>query len=325
MSIVYQERIGSRSLSSDTKSGSLTGTRTFLIYDDDGDPLDLVDAMEYENGVFFDDVHPDIDGIFAVSYTVTASSESANVWVLTWTYSAPETTDGGGGDGGDGDDGGGGNTDPHTDPPDGGGGDGGGGGGDGGEPPDGGGTDTDPDGGGTGSEGMGGGEGEGEDGEFLYTGVSITTGISLVDGYVAGATIPANGAETGEAIASGTVVHEGGEPVTIPVPTTEVSLSIVRFGETFSLGGVQSEAAKRNSGSWYEFSSGSVLFRGMNVQRTSRWRFDVTFSFSWDAWSHMRQVPKRDEDGKVDYEDDGSLEIYFKQPFPTTTGFWFSP
>ena len=134
---------------------------------------------------------------------------------LTWNYAEPkDPTDAGGDDDQFEDDGDNTDTDGET----------------GGEmePPDGEGSDT------------GGGDGEiGDDGvgdddigsddddvpERLYTGVSLTTGVAFIDGYFAGATIPVNGAETGEAISDGTVVHEGGEPVTIPVPITDISLS----------------------------------------------------------------------------------------------------
>ena len=83
----------------------------------------------------------------------------------------------------------------------------------------------------------------------------------------------------------------------------------------------------RNSSVFYGCDSGSVIFKGMSVQRQEYNKWDVTYNFAWDAWSHMRQVPKRLDDGEgtLDFNDDGTLDIFFKQPFPSNTGFNFAP
>ena len=176
-------------------------------------------------------------------------------------------------------------------------------------------------------DGSGGGNDGGGDGVRTFNGVSITTGLSLVDGYVAGATISSDGTEVVDAISTGTIVHEGGEPVTVPVPTAEISLSETVWGAYFYLNDVQYQAGKRNASAFIGFNNGSVIFKGMSVQRQKYDQWDVTYTFSWDAWSHMRQVPKRDIDGELDWNDvdPPTLDIYFKQPFPSTTSFDFAP
>ena len=310
----YVELFGSRELS--RTQDSYTASRTFLVYRNSGN-LSLEDAVNYSDGVQFSDDHPDISGIFANGFSIKASKTRANTWELTWTYAQPQDpTDAGGEDDQFDDDGDNTEIDPQDggvlDPPDDGGSDSGGGDGDVGDD-------------GVGDDDTGGGD---EDvPERLYTGVSLTTGLALVDGYVAGANIPSNGAETDSAISGGTVVHEGGEPVTVPVPTTDISLSETVFGATYYLNNVQLKACQRNAGSYYGFDSGSVLFKGMSVQRQTENSWDVTYNFVWDAWSHMRQVPKRDSDGNTDWNDDDpqTLDIFFKQPFPKTTSFSFSP
>ena len=314
----YVELFGSREVS---RSGdSYTASRTFLVYEDTG-TLTLEDAVNYGGGVSFSNQHPDISGIYANGFTIKANNARANTWELTWTYAQPEVpTDAGGDDDEHDDDG----DNTEIDPVDGGVFD---------PPDDGGGNDNTGSGeddqgdDGVGDNDEGGGEEEGET-ERLFTGVSITTGLALVDGYVAGATIPSNGSQggdTGSEITSGTIVHEGGEPVTVPVPTTDISLSTTTFGTTYFLDDVQLKAGKRNASSFYGFDGGSVLFKGMSVSRQTANSWDSTYNFVWDAWSHMRQVPNRDGAGNIAPEADGTLKIYFKQPFPDQTSFAFSP
>ena len=319
MSIQYKELIGSRQV---TRNASVyTASRTFLVYDDAGSFLSLEDAVNYEYGVQFSDSHPDISGIFANSFSISASRERKDTWELNWQYAEPvETTDAGGDD--DVFDGGGDNTDNGSedddifDPPSGGGDGGGGGGGDGGEQGDDG-TSEDE-----------GGDGDTE--ERTFNGVSITTGLALVDGYVAEASVPTNGAQGGDdgyLITNGTIVHQGGEPVTVPVPTTDITLSKTQFGEYFDLNDVQLKAGKRNDASFYGFASGSVIFKGMSVQRQAYDMWDVSYNFVWDAWKHMRQIPERDRNGDLVWSDAATpvLNIYYKQPFPETTSFGFAP
>ena len=293
MSIQYVEKLGSRNLS---RSGEdFTASRTFLVYDDDEDRvLSVADAVNYSNGVEIGNLHPDNSGIYATGFSINASGERANTWEIVWDYGIDEPEDEGDNTGED--------DDIFDD-------------------------DVEPDetNGEQGDDGISGGTDSGEIPARLFTGVSLTTGVALVDGFVAGATIPSGGTETGSAITTGTNVHQGGEPVTIPVPTTEITLSETQFGEYFFLNNVQLRAGKRNSSTFYGFSTGSVIFKGMSVQRSSVSQWDVSYNFTWDAWSHMRQVIERDTDGNAVVAEDGTADIFFKQPFPDTTSFNFSP
>ena len=304
MSIQYKEQIGSRSIGRDR--GSFTATRTFLVYDDDATiVLTVVDAINYSGGVRFSDGHPEIAGIFANSFDIQPVSDRAYTYTVTWNYAQPVEENDAGGD----DDPFVGNPDNTTiNPID-----------DGGvlDPPTGGESEQSDDSV-LGDDGVSEDEGNNEsESERTFNGVSLTTGVALVDGYVAGATIPTNGAETGSAIADGTVVHEGGEPVTIPVPTTEISISETHYGAYFFLNDVQLKAGKRNAGRFHGFDKGSVIFKGMSVQRQEYNQWDVTMNFTWDAWSHMRQVPARQAgDGELDWDDSvypPTLPIFFKQ------------
>ena len=305
--------MGSRTLA--RTADSYTASRTFLVYDDAGGFLSVNAAVNYSGGVSFSDTHPDISGIYANGFNITASTERANTWQLQWTYAEPQNeTDAGGDD------------DPFED--------------------DGDNTEIDPEDGGVfeppdGDDGSAGGEDEiGEDGidddtgggdgevERLYTGYTINATVALVDGYVAGASIPSNGSQGGDdgsLITDGTIVHKGGRPVTVPVCITTIAISETFFGSVYYLNNTNTKAGRRNSGSFYGFDAGSVLFSGMSVQRQTETSWDVTYNFAWDEWSHMRQVPNRNSDGEIEPNEDETLDIFFKQPFPSQTSFSFSP
>lgn len=317
MTIQYKELIESRSIS--RGKDSFTASRTFLVYDDsDSATLTASQAINYSGGVSFSDTHPEISSIFADGFSITPMGDRRFTYKVTWNYAEPKEEDDAGGE-----------DDPYEDEDDN--------------------TSTDPDDDGgvldppTDGEQQQSGESEvGDDGVSedeqsedetntrQFKGCALTTGVSLVDGWVAGATIPTNGTEVAGAISDGTVVHVGGEAITVPVQTTEISLSETVFGAYFYLNNVQLKAGKRNSEEFLGFNAGSVVFKGMSVQRQEYAKWDVTYTFAWDAWSHMRQVPKRivgENVGELDWNatDPPTLDVYFKQPFPNTTSFSFAP
>jgi|GEM_PF-6123100 len=323
MSIVMVEKVGSRSMS--RSQGSFTASRTFLVYDDAGDFLSIDDAINFEDGIRLGDEHPNNSNIFANGFDISASNERQSTWEVNWSYAKPESIeDFGHPDNPDPDPET--NTDPDPDDPD-----------DEFEPPTGG--EDEPDGGsgsddGTDDEGVSetGGGGSGGGGGFgggdtirPFTGINVTTGITLADGYYAGSTPPSGGSETGTAIADGTAVHESGEPVTITIPTMDISFSETVFTSAFYFNGIHEKASKRNSGSFWGFPTGSIVFKGMSVQRKEASVYDITYNFAWDKFLHMRQAPERDTDGKVVVAGDGSVDVFWKQPLPDTTSFDFSP
>ena len=308
MAIQYTELIGSRSMSRDR--ASFTATRTFLVYDDSDGVLLIDDAINNFNGVFFSDQHPDINGIFANNFSIQASTSRANTWQVTWSYAQPmEDNEAGGADDPFADDTN--NTSLNEVP----------------EPEE------------EGDSGSGGGDGEvGDEGTDedtsedenarLFTGYQINSGVALIDGWRSNATIPATGAQGGDSgyeITDGTVIHKGGNPITIPVPTATMGVSVTFNGGTYYMNNVQLKAGKRNSAPFYGFDTGTVLFTGMSVQRQAPSSWDITYNFAWDAFWHMRQLPNKNEDGTFAFESDGTLKVWWKQPFPDTTSFSFAP
>jgi len=310
MTIQYTELIGSREMSRD--KGSFTASRTFLVYDDGDAQLLIDDAINNFNGVSFSDQHPDITGIFANNFSIKASPNRANTWQVQWQYAQPMAEGEAGGVG-----------DPFADDfsntslnelPE----------------PEGdedGGTDSGGGDGEVGDEGTDEDQGAGDEQARLFTGYSINSGVALIDGWRADATIPSNGTQGGDdgyEMTNGTDIHKGGKPITITVPTCSLGISVTYFGATYYLNNVQLKAGKRNSSTFYGFDAGSVLFMGMSVQRQTETSWDVTYNFAWDAFFHMRQVPDKDDDGEIQFTD-GELKVWWKQPFPETTSFSFSP
>ena len=306
MSIVYTELLGSRSMNRD--KSTFNATRTFLAYDDAGETLLIDDAINHFGGVFFSDAHPNIQGIYANSFDIKASTDRADTWEITWNYAQPMQGDEAGGE-----------DDPFAD-----------------DysntslneleddpsvisPPSGGGDDD------IGDDGTG---GDTQEDDRVFTGYNITTGVALVDAWKSGVSIPANGEQGGASgylTTDGTEIHKGGKPLTLPVPTADIGITITFTGANYYFNNVQLVAGKRNASHFYGFNIGAVLFTGMSVQRQDIDKWDVTYNFAWDAWSHMRQVPNRDDEGEIKFEDDETLKVWLKQPFPDTTSFSFAP
>jgi hypothetical protein len=301
MTTQYKEILASRSVSREGEE-SYTAVRQFLVYDDAGANLSANAAINWHEGVRFGDSHPDAIACKALSFSISAVSDRKYTWQITWNYRLPDE------DEEDNDNSNNTDIDPIS----------------GGEfePPNFLGQASDSE---DGDDGIDQGEPEEDETEVPFTGISLTTGVAMVDGFRAGATIPTNGSETGSAISTGTAIHTGGKPVTVIVPITEISLTKTLNSSYFYLNDVQLNAGKRNVNTFYGFAAGTVVFVGMSVQRQEIDRWEVTYNFTWDAWSHMRQVPKRLLDGTLDWNTDETLDIFFKQPFPDLISFDFAP
>jgi len=85
----------------------------------------------------------------------------------------------------------------------------------------------------------------------------------------------------------------------------------------------------RNAESWLGFDAGSVLFIGVDIKQIAAGSYQLTYRLAWDFFSHLRQVPSRNEDGNPDMDrsDDPPtlVMVYWRQPFPETTSFSFLP
>ena len=164
--------------------------------------------------------------------------------------------------------------------------------------------------------------------ESLATGFNVAIGQTIIDIWKSDPTIPSNPSSPGATDdIGGNEVHEKGVPVSMALPTAEITVSRTVFAQNFQAGGALVMVTKRNSASWLGFPAGSLLFKGVTINRPEPYRFELTFNISYDKWFHLRQCPKRAEDGNPEYVStaDPTLDVYFRQPFPLTTSFGFIP
>ena len=164
--------------------------------------------------------------------------------------------------------------------------------------------------------------------ESLATAFNVAIGQTIIDIWKSDPTIPSNPSTPAATTdIGGTEVHEKGVPVSMALPTAEITVSKTFITQNFQGGGFLTEVTKRNSSSWLGFPAGSLLFKGVTISRPEPFRFDLTYNLSYDKWFHLRQVPKRAEDGNPEYvsTETPTLDVYFRQPFPLTTSFGFIP
>jgi len=169
---------------------------------------------------------------------------------------------------------------------------------------------------------------DGADEETGVTAFSITVQPTIVDIWKSGATIPANKDNPPRTDIGGTLVSEGGYPVSVVVATAKITIN-QRFSGFFNAGIYLGNVGKRNSQMWHGFSAGSLLFVGVNVTQDTTGFNEVRYEMVFDNDYHLRQVPERDEDGNpaitIHPSDPDELNVFYKQPFPNTTNFGFLP
>jgi hypothetical protein len=127
----------------------------------------------------------------------------------------------------------------------------------------------------------------------------------------------------------GVPVDESGVPITAFVIQQDLELS-VRYPSFDRVPNISSLylVAKRNSTPFLGAAAGTLLFTGMSVSRDGVSSYRATFTFTWDQWRHMRQVPSRDQNGEVVLTDRFDVDdrfkadlVIYKQPFPDTENF----
>ena len=122
-------------------------------------------------------------------------------------------------------------------------------------------------------------------------------------------------------------VDESGVPLTAFIIQQDLELS-VRYA-SFDRVPTQTSlylVSKRNSVPFLGAEAGTLLFTGMSVTRDGINSYRATFTFTWDQWFHMRQVPARNQNGDVNLAPKGSgrfkaQTVEYKQPFPDLQNF----
>jgi hypothetical protein len=288
-------------------SGIMTATRVFLIYDDAGASLSMQDVISSSQLPDLGVPHPTISGIIAGSYTIRAHADRKDTYEVSYKYEYPtvvviddddpdEPVDPNDDEPDyveDGDDD---NNDDNNDDP--------------AFTPD---NDTEVISGAVDGSGV-----------VAFT---MSVGLSIVDIWKAGPSMPASVNSPARDDIGGTIVSEGGFPISLAMPIVEIGIA-QRFGGFFNAGIFLDKVGKRNAGEWAGFGDGSVLFTGVDVTQDTQGNNEATFRCSFDSYSHLRQVPERDEDGNPKVTLTAgvpSMNVYFKQPFPATVGFGFLP
>tara|TARA_Y100000310_G_scaffold345359_1_gene464116 strand:- start:783 stop:1592 length:810 start_codon:yes stop_codon:yes gene_type:complete len=93
MTAIIKEISGSRSL--ERSSDSYTGTRSFVVYDDEGLSLTINEIMNNEQLPSFGDAHPEVESIFASSWTLQLKEDLADAWEVVWSYTDDYVDSGG--------------------------------------------------------------------------------------------------------------------------------------------------------------------------------------------------------------------------------------
>jgi hypothetical protein len=125
------------------------------------------------------------------------------------------------------------------------------------------------------------------------------------------------GEESGDI--GGTPCDAGGQPTSQMRYQYEITKSIVteqNFED--SLGSYGAQVGTRGGG--FGMPSGSLLYRGAQIQRIEANKYRVQHTYLYDSNKHCIQVPRYNKDGLFDLDEDGHVDIvYWKQPFPSSS------
>jgi len=157
---------------------------------------------------------------------------------------------------------------------------------------------------------------------------SVSISQTIIDIWRTNPTIPSNTDSPGAATdIGGDEVHERGLAISKALSIANISITKTIVTPNFNAGGLLNNVTKRNNAVWLGLPAGSVLFKGVNINRTQPNTYSVSYECAYDSDYHLRQVPKRAEDGNPEFVSTASptLDVYFRQPFPDTVSFNFIP
>lgn len=164
-----------------------------------------------------------------------------------------------------------------------------------------------------------------EQSESAYTAFSSDISGAYVDAWRT-TSIPSGGTPTEDDI-GGTGIDSAGEPVSRFIWQTNMQITR-RYGSggiTAAMNNAWAGLGKRNSGTFEGAASGQLLFKGFKVQSIGKCRWEISYDFVGDEWYHLRQVPKRETDGRVQLsnstDNPKALFVRWYQPFVNTTSF----
>jgi hypothetical protein len=279
MSIQVVEQAGKGEISR-ANDGKITASRTFLVYEDEGNPLPVDGVLDNSFLPQIGDPHPDTSDIIIGSYSIRQHQDRSYAYEITFSYAPPDEIQ----------------INAPEDP-----------------------LNEDEDSGVI----------DGADPDSAVTAFAITVSLSIVDIWKSNPTIPYADIDNPPRVdIGGTLVSEGGYPISLALPTAKITIN-QRFTGFFFAGTYLSNIGKRNLAEYHGFDSGSLLFMGVNVSQDTYGFNEITFEMAFDNDYHLRQVPERDEDGNPKISlfvaDPNELNVFFIQPFPETVSFGFLP
>lgn len=123
-------------------------------------------------------------------------------------------------------------------------------------------------------------------------------------------------------------VDEAGVPITKFIRQTDLEIN-VRYENYNDIPSYQFLVGSRNISSYMGIDPGFILFTGMTITRDGVNSYRATYTFTYDARKHMRQVPGRDQNGVIplsnrwpDTDDRQHADVVvYKQPFPRLSNF----
>jgi hypothetical protein len=136
-------------------------------------------------------------------------------------------------------------------------------------------------------------------------------------------TVPSGGTPSGSDIA-GTKLDSAGEPVSqfIWQTTLQISRRYNNSTNPVPWSTIWSNLGKRNSATLEGAAIGQLLFKGVKVSNIGKCVWEVQFDFVGDQFYHLRQVPTRESDGRVQLDANQAREVKWFQPFLNTANFY---
>ena len=161
------------------------------------------------------------------------------------------------------------------------------------------------------------------DSDSLTTQSSNISG-QFVDMWRSGAGVPNNMNDPAETDIGGSKIDSGGSPTSAALKQQTFSTSYEHFG-SINVGALFASTNTRNSGGWYGFSSGHLLYMGVAFSTKTANSYTRTDNFLYDSFAHLRQKPY-DLDGDLNpkLDSNGHAEsVRWVQPFPYTMNFGY--
>ena len=119
----------------------------------------------------------------------------------------------------------------------------------------------------------------------------------------------------------GKSIDSAGEPVSVVRYLMEAVISYT-IGSSPPYVALKSYSGTRNLTAYLGALKGELLLKGIDSDRVGVSTYTLSYTFAYDPWFHLVQVPIRNTDGVVPLDTDAYAdEVMWKQPFPLYSNF----